>query len=359
MTIVMFACSRKAYELMQELKQKWIENHSEDQVTDIVKCRALPELSEKRSLTELAGEWFAKADALIFISAAGIAVRSIAPYVKHKSVDPAVLVIDETGKFCISLLSGHMGGANALTREIAEIIQEKHMIPVITTATDREGRFAVDEFARRNHLVVTDWQMAKEISVRILHGEAVGFQSELPVEGSLPKELETGRSLRTGILVSNKTAGGGAYENTLRLVPRTLSVGIGCKRNTALEKIESAIEQCFSEEKLMREGIGYLSSIDLKKQEAGIWEYCGKNRIPFFTYPARALLQVAGEFTASSFVSEITGVENVCERSAALTALRKSGRGEGGKQAYTMLVRKKCYDGVTLAVAEITGRLIF
>lgn len=362
MTIVMFACSQKAYELMQELKQKWIKAHPEDRVTDMVKCKALPGRSEKRSLTELAGEWFDRADALIFFCAAGIAVRSIAPSLRHKSTDPAVLVLDETGKFCISLLSGHMGGANGLAEEVAELLKEKDTIPVITTATDREGRFSADDFARRNNLTVTDWDMAKEIAVRILKGEKIGFTSEAPFEGELPEELEAGKGQEAGILVSGKEMETMPYETTLRLVPRTLCVGIGCKKDTPFEKIESAVAQCFREKHLLQSGIESLSSIDLKKQEAGILEYCKRHKLPFLTYSARELLQVTGEFTASEFVSEITGVDNVCERSAALTAIQRTDREawkEQKQQPYRLLVRKKCYDGVTLAVAERTGRLIF
>ncbi len=358
MIIAMLACSKKAFELMQELKIKWNEAYPEDEIREVVKCRALPERNEAGSLAEITGEWFEKADALIFICAAGIAVRSIAPYIRHKSSDPAVLVIDETGKFCISLLSGHTGGANALSERAAGLLKERGTVPVITTATDREGRFAADEFAGRNHLAVTDYSLAKEISVRILQGEAIGFTSELPTEGKLPEELRAGSKMKIGILVSGRIPKTPVYEKTLQLVPKVFCVGIGCKRNTPEEKIEQAIHLCFQENHLLQDGIRCLASIDLKKQEKGIMAWCEKRKIPFFTYSAEELKRVEGEFTASEFVEEVTGVENVCERSAVL------GAGEGKdpeKEDRTdcLIVRKKCYHGVTVAVAEGTGRLVF
>lgn len=152
----------------------------------VVKCSSLGEISEKKSLAEITGEWFGKSDAILFVSSTGIAVRAVAPYLKHKSTDPAVIVVDGTGKFCISLLSGHAGGANELTNRIADFTGA---VPVVTTATDLEGKFAVDDFARRNQMVVTDWKMAKRFSAGILEGKRVGIYSELPLEGELPEEL--------------------------------------------------------------------------------------------------------------------------------------------------------------------------
>lgn len=380
MVIVMFACSEKAYLLMQELKQKWTEVHPEDEIIDFVKCSALSEKSVKSSVSELTGEWFFKADVLIYFSATGIAIRSIAPYLKHKSQDPAVLVMDETGKFCISLLSGHAGGANMLTQEVAHLLKEKNTIPVITTATDREGKFAVDDFARKNHLRLKDWELAKKISAQILQGEKIGFVSDIAICGQLPEELqylaEKGIS-RTGIWISCRS-GKPPYEETLRLIPRSLIVGIGCRKGTAKEKIEQAIRECFAKAGLLTDGISAITSIDLKKQEKGILDYCEKNHLPFMVYSKEELVKVEGKFTASEFVTEITGVDNVCERSAVLGAMQlaeqedcsyensrlfphSQSSSEDGKQqnqdVVKLLIRKKCYEGVTVAVAEMIKRI--
>ena len=109
---------------------------------------------------------------MIFIGAAGIAVRAAAPWIRDKFADPPVIVIDETARFVIPLLSGHVGGANELACELAAFLGA---VPVITTATDRNGLFAVDLFAAGNGLVLTDRKMAREISARILEGKPLGL----------------------------------------------------------------------------------------------------------------------------------------------------------------------------------------
>ena len=129
---------------------------------------------------------FQKMDAILFIGACGIAVRSIAPYVKSKKTDPAVLCMDEQGKFVISLLSGHIGGANELTEEVAAVTGA---VPVITTATDVNHKFAVDVFAVKNHCEICEMELAKETAALLVDGKTVGFCSRFPVEGTKPEEL--------------------------------------------------------------------------------------------------------------------------------------------------------------------------
>ena len=125
-------------------------------------------------------------DAYLFIGAAGIAVRSIAPFVKDKLTDSPVLVMDEDGCFLIPLLSGHLGGGMELGGRIAKCSGARL---VVTTATDRKGKFAVDLFARANRIKLTGRVLAKEISARILQGETVGFYSDLRVDGEAQDKL--------------------------------------------------------------------------------------------------------------------------------------------------------------------------
>lgn len=367
MIIVMFACSEKAYLLMQEVKKRWCKVHSEDEIITLTKCSALLQLSAEKSMMELTGEWFEKADALVFLCAVGIAVRSIAPYLEHKSKDPAVLVMDEAGKFCISLLSGHAGGANELTEQLSGLFKDQGMIPVITTATDTEGKFAVDDFARKNHLLLEDWQLAKRISAQILQGKRIRFLSDFPVCGEMPEELEyieeTQQNVpemgddkqkdQYSVRVSFRKARRPSKEQ-LQLTPKALVVGIGCKKDTPKVQIEQAVNRCFQEEGLLQEGIAALASIDIKKQEKGILAYCEKRKFPFYVYGKEELAQVEGNFTGSAFVKEVTGVDNVCERSAVLGALHWS-----RKKNVHLITGKKCYDKVTVAVAAVTEELYF
>ena len=145
-----------------------------------------------RPAAKKVAEWtkdaFEKYDAIVFVGAAAIAVRSIAPCLKDKLTDPAVLVVDEKNQYVIPILSGHVGGANALAVQLAAYLQA---IPVITTATDIQGLFAVDVFAVKNHLLITDRRKAKELSASILEYEQklVYADAMLTHEAVLPKYL--------------------------------------------------------------------------------------------------------------------------------------------------------------------------
>jgi cobalt-precorrin 5A hydrolase len=285
------------------------------------------------------------------VGASGIAVRAIAPYVKDKTLDPAVAVVDEKGKYAISLLSGHLGGANDLVRSIAGIIGAE---PVITTATDVSGRFAVDEWAKKNHLQIGDRKLAKEISAAILNGETVGVSSEFPIEGPLPEQLlcytkeqtapgtgiEQGCNdrLKIGFKISIYEEDG-PFEKTLHLIPRTVTVGIGCRKGTTIAAVEELLEQVLKEQKISVNAIEKICSIDIKKEEAALNQLADKLGVPLQFFSAAELEQLEGGFTASTFVSQITGVDNVCERAAVL--------GSGGE----LIVKKQALNGVTAAMA--------
>ena len=301
------------------------------------------------SVTESTGNWtaehFQKDDGMIFVGACGIAVRSIAPQVASKKSDPAVLVVDECGQFVISLLSGHLGGANALTLETAEILEAQ---PIVTTATDLHKRFAVDVFAKKNGCEIFFMKAAKEVSAALLAGESVGFYSEFPFEGSLPEGLTACSADGTPIDGDAAPEIGVAvtihpsclpFASTTQVVPPAVTLGMGCRKNKETEVILREAENCLREADIYRQAVGNLASISLKKDEPGLNALAEEWKIPFITYTEEELKEVEGEFTPSAFVRTITGVENVCERSAVLA----SGNGS--------LIRKKTgREGVTTAL---------
>ena len=215
-------------------------------VADIMKneghgCRtfALPKFcgAGDEPLTRSAADWaglgFEEADALVFCCASGIAVRAIAPHVRDKRRDPGVLVLDEGGTFVIPLLSGHLGGANALAVDLADKLSAT---PVLTTATDVNGLFAVDVFAKENGLFIEDVALCKAVSAALLAGEQVGFRADLPVAVPLPKGL-TAEAADLGIYVS--AANDRPFPRTLRLIPRRYTAGLGCRRGKSAEELES------------------------------------------------------------------------------------------------------------------------
>lgn len=325
-----------------------------------IKCASSKD-SIKDTLSEWTGRKFRKKDALIFVGAAGIAVRAIAPYVRSKVTDPAVLVIDEKGHYCIPLLSGHIGGANELASYICKGIQA---VPVITTATDMNQKWAVDVFASKNRLHIQDMQKAKEISIRILNGEKIGieFQNMEPIpvmEGNLPEgvilwdESQFGHQecsrkepdISIGIYKRPE------YQRTLYLIPKAVIVGIGCRKGTSADQIESAVNKVLLREGIWKESILKVASIDLKAEEPGILEYCRRQKIEFSVYSTEELRRVEGHFSESDFVKRTTGIGNVCERSAVCA----DDSGAQGK----LIVRKKAGDGVTAALAAREWRVCF
>lgn len=288
-----------------------------------------------------AGRMFARVDAILFIGAAGIAVRSIAPHLQGKDKDPAVVVMDERGIFAISLLSGHLGGANELTGVLADLTGA---VPVITTATDVNGRFAVDLFAKKQNLWIGSLKTAKEVSAAILDEQPVGFLCEFPVMGEIPEELTALRERQPfegscGIVIALHEENR-PFAHTLHLIPRIVTLGIGCRKGKSAEEIEAAARQALAGAHLSMHSVERVTSISLKKEEAGILAFCEALGIPFETYEPEALLAVPGTFADSKFVRQTVGVDCVCERSAVL------GSGNG-----TLVLKKRAADGITIAAA--------
>ncbi|MDO5415570.1 MAG: cobalt-precorrin 5A hydrolase [Lachnospiraceae bacterium] len=344
--ILVLACSRRAWALQERLRREIQACYPDTEYICKVKCSSLEEISEKEPLSVCVGEWFSKVDAIVFLCAAGIAVRCIAPCLVHKSQDPAVVVMDEAGRFSIPILSGHWGGANELAVELAGMLGAE---AVVTTATDRAGKFAVDVFAAGNHLTLTDWSCAKRISAHILEGGAVGVISELPVSAGehWPEELSTKEKGRLGIYIGRNRPEPPPFLETLHLIPRTLVLGIGCRRGITEAEIEAAVDNGLREQGADLRSVCCVASIDLKKEEEGIVSFCRRHGLEYRTFSAEALSCVEGSAAESDFVKQVTGVSNVCERSALAAS--------GGR----LTAGKRIYGRVTLAIAEKKRSLTF
>ncbi|NBH14758.1 cobalamin biosynthesis protein CbiG [Lachnospiraceae bacterium] len=317
------------------------------------------------SLKEWVGQAFVQSKVLIFVGAVGIAVRLTAGFIRDKYKDPAVLAIDEMGRFVIPVLSGHVGGANDCARYLARKLAA---VPVITTATDLYGKFAVDVFAVKNGLILSDRRLAKEISAAALRGEQIGFFCEKEVFGSLPQELaETGERLEDRKKETERyKIHVGVHDDrqdgrTLFLHPRVLALGIGCRKGSSMEEIERFIREKFKEGRLAWDSICAVASVDLKKQEKGLLAFCEKWQFPFCTFSAGELAQLPGTFTESEFVAEITGVGNVCERAAMRCVMALAGERSQGQSEpeYGLILKKTAEHGITLAVAQVDWSVAF
>ena len=223
-------------------------------------------------------------------------------------------------------------------------------VPVITTATDRKKRFAVDLFAKENDLEISDLKLAKEISAALLAGKKIPICCEKELPEILPEGLYCCEDFaeepaRPGIYIGIKRC---REEGVLSLIPKAVTVGIGCRRGTDKEKINRCVHEACKEADIHKKAISRVASIDLKAREQGILEWCRESGILFAVYPAEVLNDVEGSFTSSAFVKETTGVDNVCERSALLAS-------DGGK----LIQRKTAVDGVTAALAVREWRIHF
>lgn len=283
------------------------------------------------SLSQWVEAHFQKGNVLIFVGACGIAVRAIAPFVHDKWTDPAVLVVDQLGQVVIPLLSGHVGGANALALTLAQVLGG---IAAIGTATDLQGVLAIDLWAKERGLLLSERSLAKDVTAQLLEGGTLWLQSDFPVQSPLAPEM----SLTRGTAVAKLTVS--TQEQTvLRLIPKILHLGIGCRRGKSAQDIAKAVEGVFSAYALEESAIASVGSIDLKADETGLIDYCHERQLPFHCHSPETLRKIQGDFTASAFVSEVTGVDNVCERSAVA---------EGGR----LCVRKESCNGITVAVSQ-------
>lgn len=284
------------------------------------------------SLAGWTREQFAACDALVFVGAVGIAVRAIAPYCRSKASDPAVVVLDECGHFAVPILSGHLGGANDLARELAAVCGA---VPVITTATDARGVFAVDEWAKHQGCTVLEPERIKHVSGSLLAGRTAAFWSEFPVAGDPPAGVTAAQTQETADFALTVCPCGGV----LHLVPRIGVLGIGCRRGTTAQQLEEAFAAFCVQHRLAAQCITGAASIDLKQDEAGLAAFCAAHGWAVRFFSAGQLNDLPGSFTPSAFVHSVTGVDNVCERSAALAS--------GG----TVRIPKCAGGGVTFALA--------
>ncbi|MEN8904348.1 MAG: cobalt-precorrin 5A hydrolase [Clostridiales bacterium] len=292
---------------------------------------------------------FDKSKGIVFIGAVGIAVRAIAPFIYSKDKDPAVIVVDEAGKYIIPILSGHLGGGNEIANEIADILKGQ---VVITTATDINNKFAVDVWATKNNLHIENVENIKYISAAILNNEKIGFYCDYPVEGLIPSFF-TNLNMEIGICICDYMGKkpdniNKKFDKTLIMRPKRFFVGIGCRKGIDSEKLEEFFIEVLDEMNIPKYLVSNIATIDIKKEERSIVNLCCKYGYLLKTYTSQQLREVKGEFTSSEFVKNNVGVDNVCERAAYLA----SNNGN-------LILRKRVKNKITIAIAVYEWRCSF
>jgi cobalt-precorrin 5A hydrolase len=294
------------------------------------------------ALLPLVGRTFGAFDGHVFIAAAGIVVRAIAPHLRDKATDPAVVVLDGEGKFIVSLLAGHLGGANDLARGIAGLTGGQ---AVVTTATDGAGLPSLELIARDKGLMVENLEPLKFVSGALVDGQHPWLHDP---EGWLGPGLE--EFFRTvasaeeepdepGVVVTWRTVRTGPRVLVLR--PRCLAAGIGCRRGTASDEIEAFVRDSFAAHGLALGSLAAIGTIEAKRDEAGLIQAASRLGVELAFFPAGELDAVDVP-SPSRFPKQHVGTASVCEAAATLLA-------GGGR----LVLPKVKADRITLAVALV------
>lgn len=266
------------------------------------------------NMGSMVGRLLERSDAFIFVCACGIAIRAAAPYLGKKPDDPAIIVMDDGGRFVIPVLSGHIGGANHLAEILADSLG---VTAVITTSDEEDDSFSLDSFAAANDLIVCDSRTAKDITAAVLRDEKIGLFTNYQHSG-LPEELTEFGVCRNGICI-DADINMKPFDVTANLVPRNIVIGISCGSEVSAETIDSAVRTA-------------LDGIDIRRvREAAV---TGENTA------VRGFCEERGISIKSYYSEELADAEKAAEKIAELCS--------GGK----LIVHETEIDGIKIAAAE-------
>ncbi|WP_338992598.1 cobalt-precorrin 5A hydrolase [Fusobacterium animalis] len=329
MKLAFWAVTKGAGNIAREYKEK-LKEHLKDYEIDVftLKKYDVENTIQIEDFTININEKFSQYDGHIFIMASGIVIRKIASLIVTKDKDPAVLLIDEGKHFVISLLSGHLGGANELTYSLANILK---LVPVVTTSSDVTGKIAVDTISQKINAELEDLKSAKDVTSLIVNGQKVNIL--------LPKNVKVSdkNSADGFILVSNKKN----IEYT-RIYPKNLILGIGCKKDTKAEDILSAIEDCLDKNNLDIKSVKKIATVDVKENEQGLIEAVKFLNLDLEIISREEIKKIQNQFKGSDFVEKNIGVRAVSEPVALLASSSKG----------HFIVMKAKYNGITISIYE-------
>jgi Cobalamin biosynthesis protein CbiG len=337
MKIAVISVTRSGDGISEKLKEKLdIDLYSKATIRDF-------------SIKQVAKKAMEEYKAVIFISSTGIAVRAIAEHIKAKDKDPAILVIDSSGNFVISLLSGHLGGANDLTLEVAQMLNST---PVITTATDNMGITAPDMIAKNNGLLIDNLKDAKNIAALLVDGKKVGFiddKSNISIPKGYISNLEESEGL---VVITNKLYNDISNCNqidlysenkeipTLKLIRKDIVLGIGCRKNFSPDEMRKTIQNLLKDKNIDERSVKSIGTVEIKKDEQAILklaEYLGCELEIFST---QEIKKVHNKYEGSNFVEKTIGVRAVCEPCVELMGAK-------------LITEKIKANGMTVCIGEI------
>ena len=334
MKIAIQSVSKKGLELSFLLKEKLNDDPT------VIKCDIYHK-DVKNNFNLIFDEY----DAIIAIMASGILIRSISDLIDSKSTDPAVINIDDNGKFTISMLSGHLGGANKLAGKIADLIGST---PVITTSTDVNNKLGIDVLAKELYLSINNTKEILYFNKAILNGKEISFtvnsdgNYDYLFEYLNNNTLEMNVSIYFSSRINNGEIEVKCGNHEIILKPRDVVFGIGCRRGKTSDEIVSAVDRVLDDLKMSKSRINFFTSAEIKKDEKGILELADIYNIPvYFVEMDKLKLFKSDDIHPSEFVKAKFGVDSVCEASALITA---------GYDSH-LIYKKTAFSGVTVSVA--------
>ncbi|MGN0581218.1 MAG: cobalt-precorrin 5A hydrolase [Oscillospiraceae bacterium] len=295
----------------------------------------------KENFKDNVRECFDSYETLVFVMASGIVIRTIAPLIKSKTTDPAVILVSQDGRYAISLLSGHLGGANEETKRIAEFIGAQ---AVITTATDVQNVVSFDVFAKKNNLAIENIDNLKYISSSLLDGNSIDLISDIRITG-VPEYINFSGKYENeyAVCISDKIADDTFHKKVLFLRPKDIVIGIGCKKNISADYLDSCFHNFLENNRLSIHSVKCISTIELKKNEPALLELGRKYNLELRIADLNDIEEHASCLEQSEFVMKVTGVPSVAEGSAYIIS-------EKGEK----IQGKTKFSGITMAAYRIS-----
>lgn len=306
-----------------------------EKLKENLNCRVFLKSKEDKDLKSVTKEFMQELEGVIFISSTGIAVRLIAPYLKSKAKDPAIVVVDVNNNFTISLVSGHLGGANRLTSKVAKILNNTE---VITTATDKMNIVAPDMIAKENDLVIDNLKICKDVAALLVNGKKVYFNDEKDII-STPKGYIKEKEIRDDMILVTNKLNIQKKNNLLKLVRKDVVLGIGCRKDTDEKKLREFVLKVLEENNYDKRSVIKIGSIDVKKNEKAIISLAKYLGCEFITFNKHEINSVDEDYEGSDFVFKTVGVRCVCEPVIYLMDAK-------------VKVKKIKYEGMTLSIGE-------
>ncbi|MFN2364821.1 MAG: cobalt-precorrin 5A hydrolase, partial [Halarsenatibacteraceae bacterium] len=278
------------------------------------------------SLKSLIADKFKEYDALVFIMALGIVIRLTKDYLVDKRTDPAIITIDEQGENVISTVSGHLGGANQISQELADIIKAN---PVITTGTDSQGKLAVDLLASKLNASLEPFKLLTKANAALVNNRKLNIYTDYNIKISSWGQADfylldrlSYSDFYSGfdLIISNQKYS--LKENQLQIIPRNIVIGIGTRKGISLKEIEKSISRIFAELNLHKKSIKKLATIDLKAEETGIIEYTKKHELDLEIISRKEIKKIEDDLNIkkSDFVNQTIGVSAAASPAAILAS---------------------------------------